>query len=316
MKKLLGLFVIATTALATACGLASTKQDVVETNMTDRAGREVYVPETIERAIVMAPSIVGTLTDLGVQDAIVGVDKNSHEQYEFLTDTVANLGSMSFKDFNIEKFIELDAQVVFTTDKITTDANKVIEENIKKAGISVISVPSAASLSDINLDVNFLGKVFRKEAAATKLVNEFNKELNSIKTLATSIKTRRRVYSETFYPGIWTTGGQTFQNDIIESVGAVNIFGYLNGHQKISEEIIIANGTNIEVILTTAGHGSSSESTVAKISARNGWDVINAVKNEEVYLIDSTPFNQSNVRSIAAIKQIAKLVYPEVYANI
>ena len=58
------------------------------------------------------------------------------------------------------------------------------------------------------------------------------------------------------------------------------------------------------------------ENPVEEILARKGWENVTAVKNKAVYSIDNTASSLPNHNIIQALKEIAKAVYPEQYANI
>jgi iron complex transport system substrate-binding protein len=95
---------------------------------------------------------------------------------------------------------------------------------------------------------------------------------------------------------------------MIELIGAKNIFASEQGWFTPSAEVII--NRNPDVILTMAYPGSDS---AAEMRTRQGFETINAVKQNRIYSIDSNPASRPSQNVITALKQMALAVYPEIY---
>ena len=95
---------------------------------------------------------------------------------------------------------------------------------------------------------------------------------------------------------------------MVEIVGAENIFADQDAWISPSEESVI--DANPDVILTTVNY---VENPTDEIKSREGWEHINAVKNNEVYYIDSDSASRPTQNIIKALNEIAKAIYPDKY---
>jgi iron complex transport system substrate-binding protein len=136
-------------------------------------------------------------------------------------------------------------------------------------------------------------------------------KITEIKKIGDTITDKKSVYLEISpFPDIWTSGGNTYLNEMIELVGATNIFSDKEGSFSPSAESIIQK--NPDVIITNVDY---IENPIQEIKERDGWDSINAVKNDEVYQIDSSFSSRPNHNIVKALEQIAKAIYPDKYGK-
>ena len=77
----------------------------------------------------------------------------------------------------------------------------------------------------------------------------------------------------------------------------------------MSEETVIER--NPDVILTTYGYYTDNPEEL--IYARSGWTELNAVKNKEIYDVNSDTVTRPGPRLIEGLKEVAEAVYPDVY---
>jgi iron complex transport system substrate-binding protein len=77
-------------------------------------------------------------------------------------------------------------------------------------------------------------------------------------------------------------------NDVIEKAGGINIFcNVKEAYPTTGSEVIITS--NPDVILLPANMGDIiSYVSVNDVKARPGWNTINAVKNNRIYVLEET----------------------------
>ena len=95
---------------------------------------------------------------------------------------------------------------------------------------------------------------------------------------------------------------------MIEIIGAENIFANEDGWIAPTAESII--DANPDVIITNAEY---MDNPTGEIKSRNAWENINAIKNNEVYLVDKNASSRPSQNVVKALKQMAEAVYPEYY---
>jgi len=293
LKSLAAILVVATAL--TGCA--------TEKTVTDREGNEVVIPTKLERIISTAPSNTEVLIGLGMADKIVAVDN-----YSPTTDLAEGIVQIDFRNPDAETIIGLEPDLI-----IASGHNKSGGEDpfapIKEAGIPVVYLPSSVSFDAIYEDITFIAEVVGQKKAGETMIEEMKAEVAKIVEIAATITEKKKVYLEISpAPYIYSTGSKTFQNEILELIGAVNIFGAEEGWISASEEAIIA--ANPDVIITNVGY---VEDPVTEIKAREGWTEITAIAEDKVFQVDGNASSRPSHNVVKALKEIAKAVYPDKY---
>lgn len=274
--------------------------------MKDREGNEFTSPDSIERIVSTAPSNTEILVELGLSDNLILVDDYS-VGIEGLSE---NIETMDFFNLNAEEIMSMEPDLIVVSGYSITgdeDPYKVFSE----AGITVVYIPVSNTINDIYEDIIFLGNLTDTSDKANEIVDNMKSEIESIKSIGSEIQDRKSVYFEIGSGGqLYTFGNGTFLNEIIELVGANNIFNDEEGWIAVSEEAVITK--NPDVILTNVPDYNGA-SAIDDIKSRVGWENINAIKSGDVYGIDSNSSSRGTHNIIIALKEMAKAIYPNEY---
>ncbi|WP_195987465.1 ABC transporter substrate-binding protein [Clostridium sp. D53t1_180928_C8] len=281
------------------------------TTMQDREGNEFNVPAEINTIISTAPSNTEVLVGLGLADKLVAVDKYSAD----VEGVSEDLPKIDFRNPDAEAIIALNPDIV-----IASGHNKAGDEDpfalIKEAGIPVAYIPSSYSIDGIYGDIEFIASLTDTEKEGKELVNSMKKEVDAIKAIGDAIQDKKNVYFEIGAgSGLYTFGNETFLNEMIETIGATNIFREENSWITVTPEAVI--DANPDVILANKpGINEAGLTAVEDIVSREGWDTITAVKNGDVYQIDKNSSSRASQNIIKALKEMAKAVYPDEYKGL
>lgn len=305
-KKILSLLATFVMAMMIFVGCSSKP-----TTMQDREGNEFNLPAEINTIISTAPSNTEVLVGLGLADKLVAVDKYSAD----VEGVSKDLPKIDFRNPDAEAIIALNPDIV-----IASGHNKAGDEDpfalIKEAGIPVAYIPSSYSIKGIYGDIEFIASLTDTEKEGKELVNSMKKEVDAIKAIGDTIQDKKNVYFEIGAgSGLYTFGNETFLNEMIETIGATNIFGEENSWITVTPEAVI--DANPDVILAnTPGTNEAGLTAVEDIVSREGWDTITAVKNGDVYQIDKNSSSRGSQNIIKALKEMAKAVYPDEYKGL
>ena len=303
MKRILKSFSQLLTVVLMISITACTNKNVT---MKDREGNEFTSPASIERIVSTAPSNTEILLELGLSDNLILVDDYS-VGIEGLSQ---NIETMDFFNLNAEEIMSMEPDLIVVSGYSITgdeDPYKVFSE----AGITVVYIPVSNTINDIYEDIIFLGNLTDTSDKANEIVDNMKSEIESIKSIGSEIKDRKSVYFEIGSGGqLYTFGNGTFLNEIIELVGANNIFNDEEGWIAVSEEAVITK--NPDVILTNVPDYNGASAT-DDIKSRVGWENINAIKSGDVYGIDSNSSSRGTHNIIIALKEMAKAIYPNEY---
>ena len=299
MKKILAL--IMTLSIFVLSGCSSQTDRMV----TDREGTEVNIPTKIEKIISTAPSNTEVLMALGLGDKLVAIDKYSTDIEGINTE----LPQIDFSNPDAETIIGLEPDIVIASGHNKTGSVEDPFKAISEAGIPVVYIPSSDSIDGIYKDIEFIADVVNEKSKGKEIVDDMKSQVEEIKAIGDTITDKKSVYFEISpAPYLSSFGKSTFLNEMIEIIGAKNIFENEEGWVSPTAEAII--DANPDVIITNAGY---MENPTEEIKSRDAWENINAIKNNEVYLVDQNASSRPSQNVIKALEQMAKAVYPEHY---
>ncbi|MFI8495813.1 ABC transporter substrate-binding protein [Peribacillus butanolivorans] len=315
MKRSIRFSWISTLILAlflTGCGVtedqtAKEKKDTNKTEevkaytVTDDTGKKIKFDKVPETVVSLQPSNTEILFELGLGDKVVGVtDFDNYPEeakdIEHVSDSV---------NINAEKIISLkpDAIIAYTIGDETT------MKPLEDAGIPVFIIKSATNFDDVYGDIGQIAEVMGVAEKGEELVKDIQNQITSVEEKIETLDEKEQTYFEISpAPEIYTTGSETFQQEILETAGIENIFSDQKGWVKVSDEEIVKRNPN--AIITTATY---ADDAVDEIKSRKGWEDINAVKNDQVYLLDENIMSRPGPRIGEAVELAAKTVYPDLF---
>ncbi|MGG0284732.1 ABC transporter substrate-binding protein [Peribacillus butanolivorans] len=315
MKRSIRFSWISTLILAlflTGCGVtddqtAKEKKDTNKTEevkaytVTDDTGKKIKFDKVPETVVSLQPSNTEILFELGLGDKVVGVtDFDNYPEeakdIEHVSDSV---------NINAEKIISLkpDAIIAYTIGDETT------MKPLEDAGIPVFIIKSATNFDDVYGDIGQIAEVMGVAEKGEELVKDIQNQITSVEEKIETLDEKEQTYFEISpAPEIYTTGSETFQQEILKTAGIENIFADQKGWVKVSDEEIVKRNPN--AIITTA---TFADDAVDEIKSRKGWEDINAVKNDQVYLLDENIMSRPGPRIGEAVELAAKTIYPDLF---
>lgn len=294
------------TESAEATDSAENSGDENDLPTVDPSGAEISIPEQIDSIVVLAPSITETVIALGYGDKIVGYDAQS-TGIEGLPEDVPVFDLVSP---DMEQMAALNPDVLLVSSLSLYDQESPYQQLIDM-GVCVMCIPTSDSIADIQSDITFLASALGDKEKGDALIAEMQKEIDDIKAVAETITEKKRVYFEiAAAPDMYSFGSGVYMNEMIELVAAENILADQDGWLGVTEEVIVE--ANPDVILTNVNY---IENATEEIMGRSGWDVLTAVKNQQVYYIDNAASSYPNQNIVKALRQMAEAIYPEYYGE-
>lgn len=308
MKKLLTLALAVTMLFtATACGKnnddsSSKGNSSAVTTVKDRNGTEYKIPEKITKIISTSPSNTEILVGLGLGDKIIATDTFSADIKGLKSDVM----KLDMQNLNMEKIIELAPDVLFINE-INFSGEKNKYDLLKKSGIQIINISAAQSLQNIKDDITLISTYTKTDKKGKEYVSDIDKAIKTVQDKAKgNTGEAKKVYFEIgSAPYYYTCGNSTYLNEVIEMCGAINIYASQKGYLSNTEESVIKG--NPDIILTNVAFEGYS---YKEILSRKGWNIINAVKNNKVYYVDSNATSRASQNVVQGIKDIANAINP------
>ena len=269
----------------------------------DREGFPITLPDQVETIISIGPSNTEVLVALGFGEAIIQTDAHS-ANVPGIQEGISTLDMMALDS---EFIISLAPDIIFVTGMTRVAGDDDPLSIVSDTGITVIYMPSSASVDDIKEDIRFVAAVLDAEEAGAEIVAEMTQEIDRIRAIGDTIIERKTVYFEISpAPHMFSFGSGTFLHEMIEIVGGTNVFGDQEGWIGVADEVILE--LNPDVILTSAGF---LDDPVGEIMSRPGWDAVTAVQNGDIFVIDSNASNRPSQNIIIALREMAEAIYPD-----
>lgn len=268
----------------------------------DALGNSVEITKEPKKIVSLIPSNTETLAAIGVEDRLVGVSDT--DDYPASVKKIDKIGGM---DFNIEKIISLQPDIVFAHETMAKSTETGMQQ-LRELGIPVFIVPEAKNFQETYDSIIQMGTIMNHKKEATKVVDQMKKKVVEIEKKVSSVQTKRSAIVETSdEPEIYTAGKSTFIQEIFDMLSIKNS-ATKTGWYQISSEAIIKS--NPDVILVMYDYVPN---IVTKVKKRDGFQTISAVKNDRVIQINSDTISRTAPRLVDGLEEVAKAVYPEAF---
>ena len=282
-----------------------------------------------QRIISLSPSHTEVLYALGLEDQIVGWTKYCnyppevqetegwlpYDEHEFksIKDELYNKEVAvvsAFTRVNYELIDSLKPTLILSVHEMQHD----IAEKLRADSYNVLHF-EPKTLEEVFDLIQTVGDATGKSKRANRLISGYQEEIERIKSVTENLP-KVKVYFEINHVGPWVLGSGSPMDQILEIAGGENIFHDIQSDAfKADPSVIIQR--NPDVILTPLWpHAGRYEvTTVREIVTREGFEKINAVKNDRVYHYDSSLLKKPGPRQITAIKKMAYLLHPYYFEN-
>ncbi|AIM14892.1 iron ABC transporter substrate-binding protein [Bacillus sp. X1(2014)] len=273
-------------------------------SIKDASDQVVKIEKKPEKIVSLIPSNTEIAFALGLGDEVVGV--SDFDNYPEEVNKKEKIGGM---EFNQEKVISLKPDLVLAHASTALNSQAALQQ-LKDVGIPVLVVNDAQNFEQVYDSIKMIGKATGQSENAEKLIADMKKRLAELKTKAAEIKEKKKVLIEVSpEPEIYTTGKNTFMNEMLSWINAENIAADQEGWIKMDQEAMIQK--NPDVIITTYGY--YVENPAEKVLSRKGWENVKAIKNKQVIDINSDRVTRSGPRIVEGVEDLAKAIYPEVF---
>jgi iron complex transport system substrate-binding protein len=296
-----------------------------EITLVDGVGRQVKVTLPIKKIIPTDYRTTETLMALGTKDMIVGVDKAFHERMaEFGLLDLPEVG-MHGKSIDYEMVLKLKPDIVLLPLSQAGNADE-IAKNLPNTSVVAIGL---ASQKTIYTDLTTMGFVLGKEKEAKDLLSWMKSYEDLVKERTKGLKAADMpaFYYEYMSGGDenwWViTPADSSAGKVAEGAGGLNIAAGLAGTSvEVESEWIIEKNPDFMFADLMKGFDSGPGKTeedmknlLAKVlSNRPGFEKVNAVKNNRVYLIDRDVIG--GPRWVIGRIYFAKCMHPELFEDI
>ncbi len=292
--------------LAAACGPAAAFPAGQPTTLTDGSGRTVTLRVPVQRVVSLAPSNTEILFAIGAGSQVVGRD--SYSDYPPEAKSVTDIGGLVGTQ-NTELILSKKPDLVLASP--LTPPEQIAD--LDKAGLTVYVLPNPKSFDDLYANLETAGKLTGREKEAGVLIDSLKARVQAVVSKVALASARPLVYYEldaTDPTAPYTSGPETFVDLLIRTAGGENFGGELKGDWvQISVETLLARQPDFIVL----GDNTYGGVTPAQVKARAGWDALNAVKQNKVFIFDDNTISRPGPRLVDGLESMAKLLHPDLF---
>ncbi|MBF7996528.1 ABC transporter substrate-binding protein [Rahnella laticis] len=312
----------------------SSQSALASRQITDQLGRQVTIPDRVDRVVVLQHQTLNLLVQLDATQDIVGVLNNWQQQlgsgYVRLapslekTPVVGDLTSV-----NLESVVALHPQVVF----VTNYAPQEMIDQISQTGIAVVAVSlrddpkgeehkmnpvlpdeDQAYTEGLKKGIQLIGEVVNRQKQAQSLIDYTFAQRQLTGTRLKSVPADQRIRTYMANPDLTTYGSGKYTGLMMAHAGAMNVAAAtVKGYKQVSLEQVIA--WDPQVIFVQDRYPE----VVGQINHDPKWQSIDAVKNHRVYLMPEYAkawgYPMPEALAIGEL-WMAKKLYPQKFADI
>ncbi|MDF9352652.1 ABC transporter substrate-binding protein [Escherichia coli] len=305
-----------------------------ERTFTDQIGREVKVPDKVDRIVVLQHQTLNLLVQMNATDKIVAVMSNWKQQlgsnYARLAPELSNKASLGdLTHVDAEKLVALHPQVVFVTNYAPQEMiDKISSLGIPAVAISlrhddegernklnpVMADEEQAYVKGLYEGIMLIGNIINKPEEAKALIKATENGCRMVSNRLQLLPEEQRVRAYMANPELTTYGSGKYTGLMMKHAGAVNVAAStIKGFKQVSIEQVIE--WNPQVIFVQNRYPA----VVNEIQSSPQWQVIDAVKNHRVYLMPEYAkawgYPMPEAMGIGEL-WMAKKLYPEKFNDV
>lgn len=264
---------------------------------TDDSGVEVVLEKAPEKLVSGSPSITEVIYAVDKQDSLVGVTDNCNYPEDALNkEKIGVYGSP-----NLEKIIDLGADM-FICNYLDDNSKKTLED----AGVKVVILESK-DYKDTFTKIELIGNAIGAITETNQLLNSMREKEEFILTKLEGAETKT-VFNEVWHDPLMTSGPGSFMDEMITTCKGENVAGDADtAYPQYSVELLIEKNPQVYI---TADDGFK---TIDDIKARTGFDQIDAIKNNQIYMLNPDIISRPGPRVVDALEIVAKAIHPELF---
>lgn len=269
---------------------------------TDMMGRQIALDKPAQRIVALTASDCEILYAIGAGDKLVGRGKYCDYPAEIASVPAVESGSTT----NLEEIIALNPDVLLMGDM---DQPKEQIAQLEAAGIPVV-VSDDTDIEGVYTAIEMIGRLTGLEENAAAVID-------GMKTTFADLKARsaghdpKTVYFEVspLQYGLWTTGANTFMDEVCGLLGLTNCFADIDGWGEISEETLLER--NPDFIVTVTMYYGEGPTPAEEILSRAGWETVTAVQNKAILHLQNNELSRPTPRLAEGAQMLFDFVYGE-----
>ena len=267
--------------------------------LMDDEGVSVTVEREPQRIITFAPSNTEIVFALGLGPRLVGVsgDFDDHPPQARSIERVGGAGEFGV-DPNVEKVVSLRPDLM-----LTIAGGEQWKSRLRDLGIPVFTI-NAESLDDLLEDIRTVGRLTGAVEPAEDLTAAMLGRAAEVEERVGDTPPVR-CFFEVYFPPLTTIGPGTFLFDLLERAGCDPLSAPARSdYPEWSVDRLVADQPAVYLVASESGVSPRA------VGERPGFGAIEAVREGEVYLVDSDLVSRPGPRVVEGLEALADVLHP------
>lgn len=274
--------------------------------LTDELGRRVSLPAPAQRIVSLSPGNTEILFAIGAGPQVVGRD--AYSDYPEAAKQVTDIGG-GFGELNTEVILAQKPDLVLAGALTPPEQLKALEG----LGLTVFSVANPKDFPGLFDNIRLVAQLAGRASQAEELITGLQQRVAAVQQKLGTPASRLLVFYEldgTDPNAPWTPGPGSFVDRLITLAGGENLGSQLKSEWvQVSIEELIARNPQIILI----GDATWGGVTLGAVKARPGWDALQAIKNNQLFIFDDNLVSRPGPRLVDGLEAMAKLLHPELF---
>lgn len=290
----------ASVAASTIAPIASFPISVV-----DDEGTSVHLAAEPQVIVSLTPANTEILFAIGAGGRVVATDDGS----DYPAEAVDLPDVASFSAVDVEQVVNLDPDLVVAGGLGFTPADAITQ--LRSLDIPVL-VTYAPSVEGVYKDIELLGAATGTSETAVTLTASMRAEIDAISGAVAATGTPPRVFYEIGYDdttgAIYAPADDSFVAEMVTLAGGDTITTGDPNTYEIALETLIERDPEVIVL----GVNPFYEPTPEAVAARPGWNVMSAVRNDDVRTVRDIEITRPGPRLPLGLRNLAGAIRPDV----
>ena len=266
---------------------------------TDALGKDITIEKAPERIISLIPSNTEILFGLGLNEQIIAVNDNDNYPEDALTKE--KIGGV---EFNLEQIIALQPDLVLAHESGLYNFNEEAIAQLEAIGITVFVVKDAKTFEETYTTIEQIGRMTNTVQQADDMIASIKSGIEEIEIKVAELEEKSVFIVVGTDPELYVAGQETFIDEMLDVLNVENAVPELGWPQYSAEQFVASNP---DAILVTY------ESDIEAIQTNDAYSEMDAVKNDEIKLVDGDTTSRQGPRIVEGIESLAEAIYPDAF---
>ena len=279
--------------------------------ITDDLNQTIVLKQPATRIISLYSAHTENLLALGLEAEIIGVSPAESDP------AAKNKPAFDYRA-DPEKVLAAQPDLVIIRPFIKQSHPDFVK-TLEQANIKVVCL-YPEKFEEFDSYIKKLAVLTGREQQAEAKLAAFHAKLSQVAELTAKAPVKKRVYFEATTTEYRTITPDSMPGTVLKLAGGLNVAADAQPLKTASSiaaygsERLLLKAEEIDIFLSQRGPMNPGV-TPDSIAQRPGFDKIKAVREGQVYIIDEGFVSSPTFRLAEGVEQLAKLMYPEVYAG-